>query len=129
MTRWLTAFCFLFLLAASVPAGTTFVRNGMDKQVCPMKCCKEKSAEQAEPKQTDIAICRTLNCSTPLPTSKTSSAQMNFLPNLVLSENRNLFALLFSDTSPDEARPPGYETAGPPSEIQPKYIRHKSLLI
>lgn len=128
MKRWLTSLFFLIVLIASVPAGTSFVANGMNKNVCPMKCCKKKTAKSAEPKQSDVAICRTLNCSTPTPTNTNFSSQVNFTPNLILSEKTTLFEILFS-TEQKENIQPFNENQTRLKTSQPKYIQHQSFLI
>lgn len=128
MTRWITSFFILILLVASVPAGTPFLNGGMDKEVCPMKCCKKKEAKAEKPKPSEVAICRTLNCSTPMPTSKTASSQINFTPNLVISETETLFEILFLTTPKENIEPIAFTPERLKSN-QPKYIQHKSLLI
>ena len=128
MTRWITSFFILILLVASVPAGTPFLNGGMDKNVCPMKCCKKKEAKAEKPKPSEVAICRTINCSIPMPTSKTGSSQINFTPNLVISETETLFEILFSNTPKESVRFINLEAETLVS-LQPKYIQHKSLLI
>jgi hypothetical protein len=129
MKRWLTSLFFLISLVASVPAGTPFAENsGMNENVCPMKCCKKKTAKSAEPKRNDVKICRTLNCSTPTPTNTNSSSQINFTPNLILSEKATLFEILFS-TPPKENVQPFYKNQTRLTTFQPKYIQHQSFLI
>lgn len=128
MTRWFTSFFILIVLVASVPAGVPFLNGGMDKEVCPMKCCKKKEAKAEKPKPSEVAICRTINCSIPMPTSKTATSQINFTPNLVLSETQNFFEILFSNTPKESVRFIELETDTLVT-LQPKYIQHKSLLI
>ena len=128
MTRWFTSMFFLILLVASVPAGVPFLNGGMDKDVCPMKCCKKKKAKSTEPKKSDVAICRTLNCSVPTPTNTSTSAQVNFTPNLILSEKSILFEILFSTRPKENVQFVGFETTTL-TAFQPKYIQHQSLLI
>ncbi|MEZ5426423.1 MAG: hypothetical protein R2747_09170 [Pyrinomonadaceae bacterium] len=120
---------FLITLAGSIPAGTAFAGGGMNENMCRMKCCKKEKAKGAQPKKSDVAICRTLNCSTPAPTNSGSSAQVNLAPNLVISEKATLFAILFSTTPKESAaRPLSFEPTARPA-FQPKYIQNLSLLI
>ncbi len=128
MKKWLTSLFFLVALISSVPAGTSFTENGMNKNACPMKCCKKKSAKSTEPNPNDMAICRTLNCSTPTPFNSNSSSQTNIAPNLVLFETLSIFEIIFELNS-DQKTQPLFKESAKLSHFQPKYIQHQSFLI
>jgi hypothetical protein len=128
MKRWLTSLFFLIALISSVPAGTPFSGGSMNNNVCPMKCCKKRSAQSTKPKSNDVAICRTLNCSTPSPFNSNSSSQTNFAPNLVLFETLSIFEKLF-ETKSDQKVQPLFKENAKLNKSQPKYIQHQSFLI
>ncbi|MCW5959781.1 MAG: hypothetical protein KIS76_06425 [Pyrinomonadaceae bacterium] len=128
MKNWFTSLIFLVSLIVSVPAGTMYSDRSMNPSVCPMKCCKKKSAKSEEPKANDVAICRTINCSTPTPTGSNSSSQMSFTPNLIPSESISLFDQIFTIRTKDDSQPV-LRSVSTLNSVQPKYIRHLSLLI
>lgn len=128
MKRWLTSLFFLIALVASIPAGTPFMDNGMEKNVCPMKCCRKDSAKSTKAEKSDVAICKTVNCSTPTPTNSGSSAQVNFVPNVFVSENVSLFDVLFGAKNAEQIT--RFSFVSPiPNSLNAKYIQFQSFLI
>lgn len=128
MKRWLTSLFFLFALISSVPAGTPFSDGSMNNNVCPMKCCKKKSAKSTKPNSSEVAICRTFNCTTPSPLNSNSSAQISFAQNMAVIETLSIFESLFELTS-DQKTQPLFKETSKLSQIQRKYIQHQSFLI
>ena len=128
MARRLKSLFFILFLCGSVFSGTTFADNNIKKDSCLMKCCKEK-AESAEPRQTDAAnLCRTINCTNPVPTSTTTSTQTNLAPLLFLLKNLTHFKFLFAPPTKDNSQPLFAKTARL-KNFQPKYIQNQSFLI
>lgn len=128
MARWLTSLFFLIVLGSSaLLSGTPLSKNGSEKEMCEMKCCKSSSVK-AVPKQVTAAkLCCAVNCAASAPTS-TTSAQMNLAPLLVVLKNFPIFQFLLVPQQAEKAQPLFAETAQLKT-FQPKYIQNNSFLI
>lgn len=130
MARWLSSLFFLLILVGSVPAGTPFSGAEMKNGLCPMKCCKKAKQGQTAQERQQNFLCRTMICSEEMPTNSGSNVQTSFAPVFIASEKITLFEILFSTTPKEEAKViPASTNVNLTAKIQPKYIRHLSLLI
>lgn len=131
MANRLKTLFFILVLGASVFSGTPLnaADMSMNKNVCPMKCCKKKAkAKKTESNEKAKSLCRLLVCSQNAPTGTNANTQTNLAPVIVASEKVSLFEILFSTTPKEDAETVRrYSTL--PENFTPKYIQHKSFLI
>ncbi len=129
MVNRLKTLFFILVLSVSVFSGTPLGDMKMKESVCPMKCCKKKTAKSHKPKNADAKyLCRVLVCSQNMPTNNSSTAQVNLAPVIIASEKVSLFEILFS-TTPKEDSNVVFANDIQPRQFIPKYIQHQRILI
>lgn len=131
MANRLKTLFFILVLGAGVFSGTPLNASdiSMQKNVCPMKCCKKKAkAKKTESHENAKSLCRLLVCSQNAPTGTNANTQTNLSPVIVASEKVSLFEILFS-TTPKEDAPVVHRYSTLPKNFTPKYLRHQSFLI
>ena len=128
MIKWLKTLFFVLVLSVNVFSGTPFLNSSMNERVCPMKCCKKK-AKASDPKRSDAKyLCRVLVCAQNVPTTQSTSANVNLAPVYIASDTSGIFRVLFS-TRPKGQSHPAASIEPRLRTFQPKYIQNNSFLI
>lgn len=115
-------------MLSGVMSGTPFGESGMDKKMCPMKCCKKAAKKKETEHKNAVEICRALNCNTPTPTNTGSSSQISFAAIFVALKTFPIFQFLISPKT-SEKQTLFVADAGILKKFQPKYIQNHSFLI
>ena len=129
MSRKLAALFFLIILGSStLLSGAPLTDSAMRTNVCPMKCCKKKSASNQRKTQNTEKLCRTLNCTTSFPISQTN-ARVQFVSLLVILKNTSFLQLLSISHLKTKQSYLVKRDFPQLKSFQPKYIQNLSLLI
>jgi hypothetical protein len=128
MARRITSLFFLLVMLSGVMTGNSFGESGMDKKLCPMKCCKKTAKKKKAETRNAVEICRTLNCNMPTPANSSSSYQISFAAIFVALKTLPLFQFLISPKS-REKQVHFVAESRILKNFQPKYIKNHSFLI